>query len=174
MAVNGDAYQTSPDEKLFDEYIALDQADKQPNLRAATRTLKNNPDMSIPRDRFQRIFDAIEVRTSEAEENTVNNRATLDMMTAQYPPISPSRNEMTELYTALADAGHLKLFGAAGRKDHPLPAMGSKIVTPTLLEQITEMEMLSLTPKPTNTFLIGGIILAITEGFVSLSTGIDF
>lgn len=174
MAVNGDADQTSTDEKLFDEYISVDQTDKQPNLRAATRALKNHPDMSIPRDRFQRIFDAIEVRTSEAEENTVNNRATLDMMTeAQYPPTSPSRNEMTELYTALADAGHLKLFGAVGRKDRPLPAMGSKVVTPTLLEQITEMEMLSLTPKPTNTFLIGGIILAIVEGFVSLSTGID-
>ena len=173
MAVDAAADQASSDETLFDEYISVDQADKQPNLRAATRTLKNHPDLSIPRDRFLRIFDAIEVRTSEAEENTINNRATLDMMTAQYPPISPSRNEMTELYTALADAGQLKLFGAAGRKDRPLPAMGSKIVTPTLLEQITEMEMLSLTPKPTNTFLIGGIILAIAEGLVSLSTGID-
>jgi len=177
MAINGDTpdpSSASPDAKLFDEYISVEDAAKQPDLRAATRTLKNHPDMSLPRDRFQRIFDAIEVRTSEAEENDVSNRATLDMSQAQqYPPVSPSRNEMTELYDALADAGHLQLFGAAGRKDRPLPAMGSKVVTPTLLEQITEMEMLALTPKPTNTFLIGGIILAVAEGFLSLSTGID-
>jgi len=180
MTTNGDTDQTtsssaSPDAKLFDEYISVDDAEKQPDLRAATRTLKNHPDIPMPRDRFQRIFDAIEVCTSEAEENNINNRAALDMMTeqAQYPPISPSRNDMTEVYMALADAGRLQLFGAAGRKDHPLPAMGSKVVTPTLLEQITEMEILALTPKPTNTLLIGGIILAIAEGFVSLWTGID-
>lgn len=175
MTINGDTEQSSAtaDAKLFDEYISVEDAAKPPDLRAATLTLQNHPDMSLPRDRFQRIFDAIEVRTSEAEENGANNRATLDMSQAQYPPVSPSRNEMTELYGALADAGHLQLFGAAGRKDRPLPAMGSKQVTPTLLEQITEMEMLALTPKPTNTFLIGGIILAVAEGFVSLSTGID-
>ena len=176
MTINGDTDQSSassPDAKLFDEYISVEDTEKQPDLRAATRTLQSHPDLPLPRDRFQRIFDAIEVRTSEAEENNVNNRATLDMSQAQYPPVSPSRNEMTELYGALAEAGHLRLFGAAGRKDRPLPAMGSKVVTPTLLEQITEMEMLALTPKPTNTFLIGGIILAVAEGFLSLSTGID-
>ena len=116
MTINGDTDQSSssPDAKLFDEYISVEDAAKQPDLRAATRTLKNHPDMSLPRDRFQRIFDAIEVRTSEAEENDVNNRATLDVSQAQqYPPVSPSRNEMTELYGALADAGHLQLFGAA-------------------------------------------------------------
>ena len=80
---------------------------------------------------------------------------------------------MTDMYTALSQLGHLKLFGAAGRNDHPLPAMGSKVVTPTLLEQITNLSMVSLTPKPTNTLLLGGIALAIAEGILSLSTGID-
>ena len=54
------------------------------------------------------------------------------------------------------------------------PTSGSKIITPTLLETVTSMEMSSLTPQPTNFLLYGGAILASLEAIVSLIYGINF
>jgi hypothetical protein len=79
--------------------------------------------------------------------------------------------EMTNMYDVLKQQGHLKLFGASSQIP---PAAGSKNVTPILLEQITGLSMKALTPKPTPTLLIAGVVLALLEGFASLTTGISF
>jgi hypothetical protein len=54
------------------------------------------------------------------------------------------------------------------------PTSGSKLISPTLLEKITGMEMISLTPRPTNLLLYGGAALAVIEGIASLYSGINF
>ena len=150
----------------------LDQFLSSNDLRPAIRHLKSHPDLELDGERIIEIFHAIEIRTAEAEENNINTRAAA-MEGLEYPPESPARSEMTQMYRTLQNLSHLKLFGAAGRDENPYPAMGSKVVTPVLLEEITELSMLSLTPKPTNTLLYAGGGLAIVEGFISLNTGLD-
>jgi len=144
-------------------------------LREATNYLQTHPTITLTKSLFKTVFDTIESRTSEAEENSINNRQLTDT-NLEYPPISPARTEMTKMYRTLVDLQHLQVFGAAGntKRGYSYPAAGSKIVTPTLLENVTEMSMVSLTPKPTNNLLIAGVALAVLEGFVSLYTGIDF
>jgi hypothetical protein len=137
-------------------------------LKQAIELLQSTKSLDIDRQRWQRIFDAIERRTAEAEENSVNTRASGDI---EYPLISPARMEMTNMYDVLKQQGHLKLFGASSQIP---PAAGSKNVTPILLEQITGLSMKALTPKPTPTLLIAGVVLALLEGFASLATGISF
>jgi hypothetical protein len=137
-------------------------------LRKAINHMKEHPTLDINRERWQRIFQAIEVRTSEAEENTVNTQRAL----AEYPPISPARMDMTDMYSTLRDQQHLRLFGAVA-VDKPL-ASGSHTVTPTILEQITNLSMKALTPQPTPTLLIAGIALALVEGALSVALNWNF
>jgi hypothetical protein len=136
-------------------------------LRKAINHLKAHPTLDINRETWQRIFQAIEVRTSEAEENTINTRALADL---QYPPISPARMDMTDMYSTMRDQQHLRLFGAV---DGPL-ASGSRTVTPTILETITNLPMKALTPQPTPTLLIAGVALAFLEGALSAAFGWNF
>lgn len=155
-AANGDS---SPEE-------TMDNLLESGKLGQAISFLQQHDSLEIDRNRWQRIFDAIEVRTAEAEENTVNTRALVE-----YPPISPARMDMTNMYDVLKDLAHLKLFGACSDIK---PAAGSHAVTPMLLEQITNLSMKALTPKPTPTLLIAGIVLALVEGLVSFSLGVNF
>ena len=141
-------------------------------LRLAINHIQQHPSLNLTRERWQRIFDAIEVRTAQAEENTVNTRA----MLVEYPHKSPPRMEMTDMYHALHDLGHLRLFGAIGgtgttHQEGKAPIMiasGSHTVTPTLLEQVTNLTMKSLTPQPTSNVLFAGIALALVEGILSI------
>jgi len=154
-------------------------------LRSAHRYLKDHPsiqivpsssqddgdhddddDDSTQKAVWKKIFDAIETRTRDAEENLASRNEL-----AEYPPESPARTEMTQMYTLLQERGDLRLYGSSTPQ---MPAAaGSHVVTPTLLEQVTELPMTSLTPKPTNTLLIAGIAVAVLEGLISVNTGID-
>lgn len=131
--------------------------------------------ITMSKDRFTNIFDAIEERTKHAEENDINKRladeSMINLGAMEYPPISPARSEMTEMYALLKKNGSLTAFGAASNNNYP--AQGSKTVTPILLEQITNLSMTSLTPKPTNTLLVAGVVLSVLEGILSFATGID-
>jgi len=158
MAVNGDT-STSPE-------ATMDSLLESGKLGQAITYLKEHDSLEIDRERWQRIFDAIEVRTAEAEENTVNTRALVE-----YPPVSPARMDMTNMYDTLKDLEHLRLFGASA---DIAPAAGSHTVTPVLLEQITKLSMKALTPKPTPTLLIAGVALAIVEALVSFTLDINF
>mmetsp|Transcript_35415 Transcript_35415/g.52861 ORF Transcript_35415/g.52861 Transcript_35415/m.52861 type:complete len:567 (-) Transcript_35415:327-2027(-) len=158
--------------KEEDKFVTLLSETK---LREATNYLTTHPTMTLTKTLFKTIFDAIETRTAEAEENSINNRE-VTATNLEYPITSPARTEMANMYSALVDLDHLKVFGAAGNKKRGFvyPASGSKVITPTLLENALGMTMLSLTPKPTNNLLFAGVALALLEGFVSLYTGIDF
>ncbi len=158
-------------EKTFDELL------QKGDLKKATALLENNLDRSLEmsRERVVEIFAMVEERTKEAEENHINKRiaddATITLGAMEYPPTSPARMEMTNTYRTLRERKDLQVFGAA--QDGKYPAMGTKNVSPTLLEQITDLSMISLTPQPTNTLLFAGAGLAVLEGFVSATTGID-
>jgi hypothetical protein len=157
------------DRTPFEEQF--DSALEETSLSRAIKLLEDHPDtVGLTRERWSKVFAAIERRTTEAEENTENTRFLETSTTSQYPMQSPARNEMTKLYELLAKLSHLRLFGAA--KDFP-PAAGSQTVTPALLEQITDLNIVALTPKPTNTLLLAGAALALTEGFAALQLGWD-
>jgi hypothetical protein len=140
----------------------LDQAD----LRLATRLLKENPETELSRSRWQAIFDAIEEQTANAEENTENLR-----QAAEFPMQSEARTAMTQMYSTLQQAGHLRLYGAVDTKQ-PLAA-GSHDLPSPLLESILDMPMKSLTPRPDNSLLYAGIAFALLEGVLSLALGIS-
>lgn len=180
---------------------AFTKAVESNNLQALISHLKSNPS-SIPNltnAQLTSIFDAIEVATAETDENTVNKRAiedaTLISATSssskgsnadvEFRSLDRVRSQMTQLYQLLREGGQLNVFGAIGRKppssskfatpEGPIyPTMGSKIITPNLLEQITGMEMINLTPRPTNLLLYGGAALAVLEGILSLYLHINF
>lgn len=162
MSTNGstDTSSSSPE-------ATMDNLLETGKLAQAISLLKKEDSLDIDRQRWQRIFDAIEVRTAEAEENTVNTRALVE-----YPLVSPARMDMTNMYSTLQEKGHLQVYGAASTM--PPPAAGSHIVTPVLLEQITNLTMTALTPKPTPTLLIAGIALAIVEALVSMTLDVNF
>jgi hypothetical protein len=147
----------------FDAYL------EETSLSKAILLFDKNPEIEMTRSRWENIFNAIERRTTEAEENAENTR--LLESNTQYQVISPARTEMTNMYRLLAKQNHLRLFGASREFS---PAAGSHTVTPMLLEQITNLTMVALTPKPTNTLLLAGAALAIAEGAVSISMGWDF
>lgn len=145
---------------------------------------------SLTGAQLQSIFYAIELATAQSDENTVNKRAIEDanISSAQieFQALDRVRAQMTKLYRLLREQGRLNVFGAIGRLPpssismaSPLegtvyPTSGSKIITPKLLETITNIEMINLTPQPTNLLLYGGGALAILEGILSLYLGINF
>ena len=126
--------------------------------------------------------------TAESDDNTVNKRAlqdgTLNLATGgggiEFRLLDRVRSQMTQLYRLLRENGRLNIFSAVGRPppscinvssppEGPLYlASGSKIIPPTLLEEITNMEMINLTPRPTNLLLYGSVALALLEGLASL------
>ena len=155
------------EERNLDTYLQSN------DLRGASRIIKNSaPIINMDKERIVTIFDAVERKTKEAEENNINKRMAEDInMEYTYPPTSPARMEMTIMYQTLKEKGILNVFGAASNGN--IPAQGSKAITPTLLERITELSMISLTPQPTNTLLIAGAVTAFAEGILSVYTGIN-
>eukprot|EP00977_Amphora_coffeiformis_P004011 scaffold801_cov170-Amphora_coffeaeformis.AAC.3 len=144
----------------------LDEALQNDDLRTAVKVLQEYPDVELNRSRWNAIFSVIEETTANAEENTENLR-----QAAEFPMESEARSSMTAAYDALKTSGHLRLYGAVDTK-MPLAA-GSKNLPPALLESILEIPMKSLTPKPTNTLLIAGVVLALLEGVISSALGIS-
>ena len=153
--------------------------------------LETNPSIisSLSNTQLQSIFQTIELETANSDDNTVNKRTIEDQTTTQiaFQSVDKIRLEMTKLYRLLRENGKLNVFGSIGRlppsalavSPPPLegpiyPTSGSKIITPTLLEEITGMNMIALTPQPTNLLLYGGAILALLEGLASLYYGINF
>ena len=155
--------------------------------------LESNPSSisSLSNAQLQSIFNSIELATTQSEENTVNKRSLEDSNISAGADIEFQANDivrtrMTKLYRLLREKGKLNVFGAIGRApptclndvpqpDAPIyPTSGSKIIPPTLLEQITDMQMVALTPKKTNLLLYGGGALAVLEGLISLYYGINF
>lgn len=154
----------SSESKSLNEYLSSN------DLKGAINLLKNNPTIDITREQFKGIFDTIEYTTSQEDENIPPQT---DTVMLAYPPTSKSRSQMTQMYNTLQHIGCLKVFGAC--ESNNFPASGQKIVTPQLLEDVSNLSMDSLTPKGSgNTFLWAGLGLAIIEGLISLKLGIDF
>ena len=168
QVLNSQATGDAAIEEKFDQLLQAGE------LKSATELLQEKA-IALNRERFLQVFDAIEERTKEAEENHINKRTSeegsINQGSLEYPPISPARMEMSEMYSALKATGNTKAFGAAA--DENYPAKGTKNVTPILLEKITGITLTALTPKPTNTLLLAGAGLAIVEGLVSVTTGIE-
>ena len=168
QALNSQANGDAAIEEKFDQLLQAGE------LKSATELLQEKA-IALNRERFLQVFDAIEERTKEAEENHINKRTSeegsINLGSLEYPPTSPARMEMSEMYSVLKATGNTKAFGAAA--DENYPAKGTKNVTPILLEKITGITMTALTPKPTNTLLLAGAGLAVVEGFVSVATGIE-
>lgn len=170
----------------------LTQVLKTNNLEKVLSYLQTNPTIipSLSNTQLESIFNTIELATAESDENTVNKRAIEDSniesaAQIEFQALDKVRTQMTSLYGLLRNYGKLAVFGAIGRSPPPsiqvwpdrgpiYPTSGSKIISPTLLEEITNMSMISLTPQPTNLLLVGGAILAIIEGIISLYYGINF
>lgn len=156
---------------------ALDKYLSNGNLKKSNDYLRKNPETSMDKSRFISIFQSIEKRTRDAEEILLEEQRLQQTLTQgeiaiEYPTTSPARSEMTDVYYTLKHLKHLKLFGAAGNGNYP--AAGSKTISQPVLEKVTELSMSSLTPKPTNTLLIAGIVAALLEGIISLVTGINY
>lgn len=149
-----------------DREQTFDQLLEEAKLGQAVRIFRAHPDLELTRDRFGRVFDAIEESTSQAELDSVNVR-----QEQEFSLLSASRKDMTDMYNTLKDQGHLRLFGAITREN--MPASGSRTVRPSMLEEITLLSMKSLTPKPSNTLLYAGAGLALLEALASISLGIN-
>jgi len=146
----------------------LNQSLQDGKLKQAVTVLEQNPSLELSKETFGKVFDCIESTTEQAEENSINIRFLDEQQGSQYPPQSPARMDMTKMYKTLRTNGQLVFFGAC--ENEPL-ASGSKTVTPVLLEEITNLSMTSLTPKPTNTLLLAGIALAVVEAVCSMTFG---
>jgi hypothetical protein len=151
---------TAESEQEFDKML------QDAKLGQAVNYVRSNPDLELTRERFGGIFNAIESRTGEADENSIALRKE-----QENPLLSKTRMEMTDMYEALKGQNHLRLFGAI-TKDN-MPASGSHTVRPELLEEITLLSMKALTPKPSNTLLWAGIGLALIEGLASAAFGLN-
>ncbi|KAL7560873.1 hypothetical protein ACA910_008160 [Epithemia clementina (nom. ined.)] len=190
------AMNSKDDEKTVDTSILsspLDQALAEGNLRKAVLALKqsglgnsgseiaisngespnevngDDSSLSLSRSQWKLIFDLIEERTANAQENDSENLRAL--VAAEFPATSAARDEMTDMYQTLKERGHLTLFGAV-QSQQPLAAGSSHNVPPTLLESILDLPMKALTPQPTNSLLIAGTFVALVEGILSLALGI--
>jgi hypothetical protein len=147
-------------DKTFDEIL------KEPsNFGKAVQFFQANPEIDVSRERFERIFCAIEERTSDAESTVVGGDQN------ESPMIAQSRKEMSDIYSLMKEREFLPLFGSITKEN--IPAAGSHTVRPIMLEKITSLSMSSLTPKPSNTLLYAGIGAAILESFASDMLGWD-
>eukprot|EP00956_Cyclotella_meneghiniana_P045392 scaffold366016_cov76-Cyclotella_meneghiniana.AAC.1 len=157
------------------------------NLQSVVNYLESHETVSLSDKQLQSIFDVIETVTQNSDGNTVNTRLLEDAKAVEFRSLDRVRAQMTKLYRILRDSGRLQAFGAVGREppkalvsssNNPMsliyPASGSKIITPTLLGQITGIEMINLTPQPTNFLLYGGVALAVLEGLLSLYFHVNF
>jgi len=160
------------DEQAVDGSAEFDALLEEPSkFGKAIRFLRSRPDeIDLSRDRFGRIFDAIEERTADAEVSG-GGEAGQQQQQQQQPIITESRKEMTEMYSLMKDQGHLRLFGSITREN--MPASGSHTVRPSMLETITSLSMNSLTPRPSNTLLYAGIGVATVESIASEFLGLD-
>ena len=148
------------EEQQFDKLL------EDTKLGQAVDYFRSHPDLELSRDRWGRIFDAIEDATSEAELNSINTRQEQD-----FSLLSASRKEMTEMYETLKEQGHLRLFGAISKGN--FPASGSRTVRPSMLEEITSLSMKALTPRPSNTLLYAGAGVALLEALAGAYLGIS-
>ena len=180
MSLNGTNRAKSPI-----DHIEFDQVVSSSNLQSIIHYLELHDLLSLSDSQLLSLFDAIETATKNSDGNTVNTRALEDAKAVEFRSLDRARAQMTKLYRMLRDCGRLQTFGAVAR-DPPkelslsmpfgpvYPASGSKIITPTLLEEVTGIEMLNLTPQPTNFLLYGGAALAVLEGLVSIYFQINF
>jgi hypothetical protein len=157
---NGDNSDANGDSQ-FDRYL------EEIKLREATRYLQRNPEMKLTRVQWNKIFNAIEERTANAEENTVNLRKLESM---EFPTESAARQEMTDMYATLKTQKKLTLYGAIPTTQPP--AAGGHTLPPELLEKILDLPIKALTPQPTNSLLIAGVAVAVLEGIISFAAGI--
>ena len=138
----------------------LQDAIEERNLRKATSVLKNDDKVNLSRDQWNQIFELIEERTANADENSENLR-----QATEFPTESAARSEMTQMYNVLKESGQLKLFGAV---DPRVPlAAGSTNVPPPLMEGIIDLPMTALTPQPNNSLLFAGVAVALLEFIAS-------
>jgi hypothetical protein len=156
------------------------------NLQSIIDYLESSNILSLTDAQLQSLFDTIHTATQNSDDNTVNTRIIQDAKAVEFGSLDESRAQMTKLYGMLRDAGRLRAFGAIAREPPkaiagstqyigPIyPAVGSKIITPKLLEEVTGIEMINLTPQPTNFLLYGGAMLAILEGVTSLYFHLNF
>jgi hypothetical protein len=152
---------TTAAEQEFDKLL------EETKLGEATNFFRSNSDLELSRERFTRIFDAIEETTAAAEQESINTRKDEDT----FPLLSKSRMDMTDMYLTLKDLDHLRLFGSITKEN--MPASGSKTVRPSMLEEISSVSMKALTPKPSNTLLYAGFALAMLEGIGSIVLGLN-
>ena len=151
----------SPDEEQeFDKLL------EETKLSNAANYLRSHPDLELTRERWNSVFDSIEEATATAEENSINTRREME-----FPLLSQSRTEMTNMYKALKDQDHLRLFGSITKEN--MPASGSHTVRPSMLEEISLLSMKALTPKPSNTLLYAGIGVAVVEAIASATLGVN-
>ena len=138
----------------------LQDAIEERNLRKATSVLKNDDKVNLSRDQWNQIFELIEERTANADENSENLR-----QATEFPTESAARSEMTQMYNVLKESGQLKLFGVV---DPRVPlAAGSTNVPPPLMEGIIDLPMTALTPQPNNSLLFAGVAVALLEFIAS-------
>jgi len=154
----------------------LDSFLESANLKSAILLLKSvDPSQfSMTRDRFVKVFDAVEDRT----RSDADSRDKIDFLNQESEGTSrdlrmksDGRYEMTEMYETLKSLNYLSIFGAAANEKYP--AAGSKEVTPIMLQAATGIPMESLTPQGNDSFLWGGVAFAFFEGCLSLATGIN-
>lgn len=159
----------------------FDRALKNGKLREAEQIMSSSAatqSQSLPMNdaRWDLIFNAIEERTRLAEtefypeETKMENLRHTENLArlAEFPDVSASRSEMTDMYQALAKQQHLTLFGAVNVKQPVMSSISSRsLVTPELLEATIQLPMKALTPQATNSILWAGVTLAIVEGLVS-------
>ncbi|KAL7483664.1 hypothetical protein ACHAW6_009348 [Cyclotella cf. meneghiniana] len=187
MSRNGDGVNGNRSSNASINPEEFDKALLSNNLQSIVNYLDTRDISSITDPQLRSIFDAIEIATAESDANTVNTRLLEEAKAVEFRSLDRVRAQMTKLYRLLREGGRLQAFGAIARQapksstfsstspSGPIyPAAGSKIITPTLLEEITGMEMTNLTPQPTNMLLYGGAALALLEGVVSLYFHINF
>jgi hypothetical protein len=178
---NGVKLFQTPDEQQETEAAAvpstpetiLDEMLSSNNLKNAIQVIKDNPSLQLTKSRLKGIFDTIEIATAQKEENMLPTETAPNSAVMAYPPTSKARTQMTDMYQTLKDVGCLSIFGACN-EESGFPAAGSKMVPSTMLETVSRMSMVALTPQGSgNGFLVAGLGLAVVEGLLSAYTGID-